>query len=130
MFKFAIMPRMSSGVQSGSRDGSGTKERSRSWRAARRSESEAEQSWSSARWRISLRVAAEMDGGGGMEKVEGGSGIEGCWVKIGECGSGNLHWVKLWEAEEEEDSESRSGGRREWGGGWSEAEGREGSEGE
>lgn len=77
-----------------------------------------------------------MGGGGGweegMEKVEGGSEIEGCWVKIGECGSGNLHWVKLWEAEEEEDSESGSKVRRECGGGggWSEAEGREGRAGE
>lgn len=95
MLKLSINPRINSGVQSESRDGFGTKERSRSWRAARRSESEAEESWSSATWRISFRADAEMGGGrgsgGGMEKVEGGSEIEGCWVKIGECGSGNLH---------------------------------------
>lgn len=75
-------------MQSGSSDGSGTSDRSRSWRAASRSASEPELSWSSATWRISFRFSAEIGGGGGpeggMEKLDGGSETDGCWEKTGE----------------------------------------------
>lgn len=60
--------------------------------------------------------------GSGVGSDEGG-GLE--LGLMGECGSGNLHCVKLWEAEEDEDDDEESGweGRlgvgRSWGGGGS-----------
>lgn len=56
----------------------------------------------------------EMGGGGGPKWVMGsGAGSNPCGRfglgRMGECGSGNLHWVKLWEVEEDEDDEEKSG---------------------
>lgn len=74
-------------------------------------------SWSSAAWNSSWRLAAEIGGGnGGRSEVRlvSGEGLD--WVcgsgRTGEqVWSGNFHWVKLWEVEEEEDSESGCEGR-------------------
>lgn len=66
-------------------------------------------SWSSAAWKSSWRLAEEIGGGSGGRSD--GRLDWGCWS--GEFGSGNFHWVKLWEVEEEDD-DSESGCEGRW----------------
>lgn len=46
-------------------------------------------------------------GGGGFDLGSGFGSGSGCgYGRMGESGRANFHWVKLWEVEEEEDSDS------------------------
>lgn len=71
-------------------------------------------SWSSAAWKSSWRPVEDMGGGAGLDRKaaaaaaasNSGSDPGSWWESMGESGSVNFHWVKLWEVEEEDDSES------------------------